>query len=160
MKAIGTDSTWARQTLLAVLLGGAGGQLLPSCNDRTPEPRTCYPEGQDWEVDEFGYAAGWCLWPVEDFQWGADGSPPPALPDAPPGVQLFPQVHCFDLEDSQACDACPVEETDALLRADFEERCGYEATYFKRGCYELSEGEGARRCCYKAMVGPACSSMD
>jgi hypothetical protein len=152
-----------RLRLLALVVGLVGGHMVTvtACSDRTTEPAACYPEGLEWEDEgpPYHFSLGWCQWPREDFQWGPDGNPPKALPDAPPDVQLRPQSYCFDLEDGEACDACPAEETDALLRERFEERCGYESTYFSRGCYELGEDEEGRpRCCYKAIMGPACPS--
>jgi hypothetical protein len=160
MKISDNPSVWMWRSAFALLLGLSVGQLVSACNNRT-EPRACYPEDREWETGgPPNYAPlGFCQWSYEDHQWGADGSPPKAFPDAPPGIQLASQVYCFELEDGDACDACPAEETDALLKQKFEEECGYESTYFKRGCYDLTEDEEGRPlCCYKAKMGPACPS--
>lgn len=163
MKTFHSRFSWTRWSALGLLLGLLGGLLASACNDRVPEPEACYPEDREWGNDgpPLFLPLGFCEWSKAELQGGVDGSPPPAFPDAPPGIQLAPQVHCFELEDGQTCNACPAEETDALLEQKFEEKCGYRSTYFKRGCLELSEGDGAHpRCCYKAMIGPACTSRD
>lgn len=140
----------ARRLGVALVLGSIGGHGTIACNDRVPEPQACYPEAIDWELDHLGYPRGWCQWP--------DGEVPD---DAPPMVNLQRFVHCFDLEEGQACDACPAEETDELLREEFAASCGYEGTYFARGCYWLKEGDdGQPRCCYMALIGPACTTRD
>lgn len=138
------------------------GLMALACNDPAMEPQACYPEDREWPNDGAPYfhPLGFCQWSYEELSRGPDGRPK-ALPDAPPNMELNVVVHCFDLSDGEICNACPAEETDALLLEEFEAKCGYEATYFQRGCYLPTEGDDGRpRCCYKALIGPACTDRD
>ena len=147
-----------RSSGLAVLLGLAGSHLASACSDRA-EREACYPEDREWGTDgpPLHTPLGFCQWSNEEMRPGRDGSPPPAFPDLPARLQLAPIGYCFELAEGEACDACPAEETDALLKEAFAEKCGYESTYFARGCHDITEDEEGRSlCCYQALAGPAC----
>ena len=139
-----------------MLLGalGIGGGLGLACSDRTTELVGCYPEGREWERDPSnGWPLGVCEWSKNDIpdDFPTDGS-----------IDGYSAItHCFTLEEGQVCDACPADETDALLREVYAEQCGNEISYFRRGCYNPApEEDGKPRCCYTALIGPVCTQIE
>ena len=135
----------------ALCLGALAGLCTSAaCSDRSRGEQTCYPEALEWELDFNGFPTGFCTWasneaPVDDAP--TDGSVR--------GVDGF--IYCFEPEEGQICDACPAEETDALLREQFEKECGKPVQYFKRACYHPNpDADGRPQCCYSALIGPLC----
>ena len=134
----------------ALCLGAlAGLATSAACNDRSTGDQACYPEDREWELDFNGWPTGFCQW---ERNFAHDDIP---TDGSVGGTDVF--IYCFEPEEGQICDACPAEETDALLREQFEMRCGKEVTYFKRACYNPNpDEEGRPQCCYKALIGPLC----
>jgi len=142
-----------RALCVALFAGLMSAVAAPACNDRASTSDACYPENRSWERDSFGVPLGFCQWERGD----------PAVKDHIPadsdvnGSDSY--SFCFTPEEGKTCNACPAEETDALLRDEFERECGVPVQYFQRGCYTSStDGDGKEKCCYKALIAPLCSS--
>ncbi len=86
--------------------------LLSSCNGQEPHDEPCYPPLSERELVQ-GVTQTLC------FDYEGEHAPGARLPSPvglPEDVYFEEFIYCFELTPGQACDACPAEDTEQLMR--------------------------------------------